>query len=42
MKIRAFWDNGPSSLVAVMTEVVHTSETSVYYETIRRNIPEDS
>jgi hypothetical protein len=26
--------------ITLMMEAVHTSETSVYYETTRRNIPE--
>jgi hypothetical protein len=37
MKVTAFWD------IAVMMEAVSTSETSVnFYQTTRRNIPEDS
>jgi hypothetical protein len=38
MKMIAFWDTVPLSLV--MIEAVRTSETSAYYETIWRNIPE--
>jgi hypothetical protein len=42
-----FWDVAPCSLVdtliALMMEAVSISETSVnFYQTIRRNIPEDS
>jgi hypothetical protein len=47
MKMTAFWDVAPCSLVEVdrrfvlMMETVCTSETSVYfYETTRLNIPE--
>jgi hypothetical protein len=38
MKMTVFWDD-----VAVMMEAAGTSETSVnFYQTTRRNIPEDS
>jgi hypothetical protein len=39
-----FWDAAPCSLaIALMMEAARTSETSVnVYQTIRRNIPEDS
>jgi hypothetical protein len=41
-----FWDVAPSSvveLIAMMMEAESTSETSVnFYQTTRRNIPEDS
>jgi hypothetical protein len=50
IKIRAFWDVAPCSLVlirrrsrgAVMMEAVRTFETSVYSDTTRRYIPEGS
>jgi hypothetical protein len=49
VKMAAFWDVAPRSLVglgdvsAVMLGAVSASETSVnLYQTIRRNIPEDS
>jgi hypothetical protein len=46
MKIRAFWDVAPCSLVgviALMMDVVSTSETSVYSTQITRHyIPEGS
>jgi hypothetical protein len=50
MKMTVFWDFAPCSLVeidrrfrgALMMEAASTSETSVnFYETTRRNIPED-
>jgi hypothetical protein len=52
MKMTVFWDIAPCSLletdrnfsaIALMVETINTSETSVnFYETTRRNIPEDS
>jgi hypothetical protein len=52
LKMTVFWDFAPCSLVkfdrrfgaiALMIETVYTSETSVkFYQTSRRNIPEDS
>jgi hypothetical protein len=47
MKMAVFWDVAPGCLVEVrdrlMMETVGTSETSVnFYQTTRRNIPEDS
>jgi hypothetical protein len=41
MKMAVFWDVAPG--IALMMEAVNTSETSVnFYQTTRRNIPEDS
>jgi hypothetical protein len=40
MKMTAFWDIALCSLMALMTEAVRTSETSVYFETARCCIPE--
>jgi hypothetical protein len=38
-----FHHQGDESLIALMMEAVSTSETSVnFYQTTRRNIPEDS
>jgi hypothetical protein len=38
-----FWDVAPCTLVALMMEAANTSKTSIYfYQTTRRNIPEDS
>jgi hypothetical protein len=49
MKMAAFWDIAPCSLVEVyrrfiaLIEIASTSETSVnFYQTTWRNIPEDS
>jgi hypothetical protein len=46
MKMTVFWDVAPCNLVgriALMMEAASTSETSVnFYQTTRRNIPEDS
>jgi hypothetical protein len=50
MKMTVFWDVTPCSLVKVyrrfidlIMEAENTSETSVnFYQTTRRNIPEDS
>jgi hypothetical protein len=48
MKVSAFWDIAPCSLIEVdrrftlMMEAVHTSEMSVYSETTRQYIPEES
>jgi len=33
--------HGYSSIIALMMEAVHASETSVYFETTRRYIPEE-
>jgi hypothetical protein len=38
--VTAFWDTTPYSLIALMMEAVRTSETSVYFVTTRRYIPE--
>jgi hypothetical protein len=45
MRITVFWDDALCCLVviALMMEAVSTSETSMnFYETARRNIPEDN
>jgi hypothetical protein len=37
-----FWDVAPMLIIALMMEAVSTSETPVsFYETTRRNIPQD-
>jgi hypothetical protein len=51
MKLLAFWDIAPccvvidrrhkgNQIIALMMEIVYTSETSVHYKTTRRNVPE--
>jgi hypothetical protein len=41
MKMTAFWDVAPCSLIALTAETVRTSEKLDYFhETIRRYIPE--
>jgi hypothetical protein len=43
MRMIVFWDAAPCSLIVLLMEAASTSETSVnFYETTRRNIPEDS
>jgi hypothetical protein len=45
MKLTVFWDVALCSLamIALMMEAASTSETSVnFYQTTRRNIPEDN
>jgi hypothetical protein len=43
MKMTVFWDVTPCRAIALMMEAAITSETSVnFYQTTRRNIPEDS
>jgi hypothetical protein len=38
-----FWDDAPMLIIALMMEAGSTSETSViFYETARRDIPQDS
>jgi hypothetical protein len=40
LTVTAFWDTTPYNLIALMMEAVRTSETSVYFVTTRRYIPE--
>jgi hypothetical protein len=43
LKMTFIWDVEPCSAIALLAEAAITSETSVnFYQTTRRNIPEDS